>query len=355
MQSNGEEFQQKISHAKEELTLLSRRIYDSSDVNAILAGIGTKTELFFKAVLFPSESPWRPFKYFINCLEDLISPEEIEELQAFRRSYNLARHNPRFKIGVIQAQQYLSSLETVMQRIFDLKVGNSSLSVSTSTKRVYWVTAWEHLIGDDTEVHIIVPGESKDLMGPPELDMIRIESSQWEKAKSSMASSGRLDNWEGHIPEKYVSAWESLGDFVEAIAFEGEYRELLTSLAQYEKFIELMPGSNRGDSSQNVLVACLVALVDVITAVPAPNGIVTGITKQVTSTYALPESAADLLEIAEELACIATTAWDDVHPLIGPMWASLEEFQQLKERAIAASGKFPVIIDENRRLIALHS
>ncbi|MDF1751247.1 MAG: hypothetical protein P1U89_00580 [Verrucomicrobiales bacterium] len=355
METNGAEFLKKIDLAREELTHLSQKIYGASDVNSVLATIGTKTELFFKAILFPSESPWRPFKYFINCLDGIIDPEEIEELQAFRRTYNLARHNPRFRIGVIEALRQVNSVKTVLRHVFDIGVGGSNQTTATNTRRVYWLSAWEHMIGDDIEIHIIVPGESENLMGPPELDMIRIDSKQWEAAKISMAEAGRLDEWQGHIPEEYVKAWNSLGDFVEAIAFEGEYRELLICLAQFEKYLELMPGTNRSDSSKNVLVACLVALVDVMDEVPNPKGIAPCLTRQVISAYALPESAIDLKEIAEDLARVARLAWDDLQPLIGPLWASRDEFQELKRNSIACSDKFPVIIDANRRLIALHS
>lgn len=355
MHTNGAEFYQKLSHAKDELSQLPLCMYDSADVNAILSAIGTKTELFFKAILFPTESPWRPFKYFINCLEGLVSEDELEELQTFRRTYNLARHNPRFIVGVIEALNQLKAVEKVVGRIFQLGIGMCNDPVSTSTKRVYWLCAWDHSIGQDTEIHIIVPGKSQSLMGPPELDMIRIESSLWARAKASLSAAGRVDKWEGHIPDEYVKAWKSLGDFIEAIAFEGEYRELLTCLAQFEKFIELKLETNRADSSKNVLVACLVALVDVISSVPDSEEIVDGITKQVTSTYALPESAADLAVIAEDLAQVARNAWNEDQTLTGPLWASRDEFNKLQTESIAESEKFPVIIDKNRRLIALHS
>ena len=57
MQTNGKDFQQKLSDTLSEIALLSQKIYNSADINAVIAEIGTKTELFFKAVLFPDESP----------------------------------------------------------------------------------------------------------------------------------------------------------------------------------------------------------------------------------------------------------------------------------------------------------
>jgi hypothetical protein len=355
MQTNGGDFQQKLSDTLSEVAQLSQIIYNPSDVNSIIAGIGTKAELFFKAVLFPNESPWRPFKYFINCLEKILDPEDLEVLHSFRRNYNLARHNPRFKTSLIDVHLQIQSVSLVMQKIFNHDVGLSNAPIQVSTKRVYWVTAWEHFVGIDTEIHIIVPAKSENLMGPPELDVIHIEAEHWDTAKFSMASVGKLDDWRGHIPEEYVSTWRTLGDFIEAVAFEGEYRELLTSLVQYGKEPDFLFGANRSDSSKSVLVACLVALVDVYSASGVSGSIVDEITQKVTSTYAVPSSAPSLQEIAEELAVMVDISWGQPQAIVGPLWASEEEFRQLKRHSISASEKLSVLIDENRRLIALNT
>ncbi len=351
MVTNGDEIKEQLRHSREELVSLSRRIYTIAEINSILAAFGTKLELFFKSVLFPSESPWRPLKFFIDCLGDVLSQDEIQELQQFREIYNLARHNPRFQIGIIELLERLERVETLISVPIENGIGRCGESAYTPTRRVYWVTAWKYF--DDMEVHIIVPGDADDTMGPPELDMIRLDRESWERAKQVLSAAGSLDKWEAHVPETFVRAWEALDDFVEAIAFEGEYRELLTSLAKFENNFNRMPGTNRGDCSQCVLVACLVAMVDVISATLHPDDIVRQIQRQVSSSYAVPETARELGSISAELARIAESIWDESCYITGPLWASHKEFEDLKTRSLVSSDRYPVLIDDNHRLIAL--
>lgn len=357
MQTNGAEFLEKIEHTKKELSDLSQRIYTPEDVAAILAAIGTKMELFFKSVLFPTESPWRPFKQFVSCLEDHIDAEQVAKLQKFRELYNLARHNPRLSIGVIELQELIKTIEEIMIGVIKLDLGKTDEGTSASNKRIYWIAAWEHF--DDAEVHIIVPSDEDIGFGPPELDMIHLGSDTWENAKHALTTAGKLDGAKGYIPDELMTLWEKSRGFADAICFEGEYRELLTCLAKFQSASHRMPGTDRTACTQYVLVACLVAFVDIINRVDVPDGeeVISDIIELVVNNYAMTRNAANLKEIATELANLAEELFKGGKEisLDGPLWASDEEFERLQNHSIIGSDKYPVLVDTNHRLIALHS
>ena len=356
MHTNGAEIDRYLGAQISELTGLSRRIYGREDINGILSSVGTKLELFFKAVLFPAESPRGNFNHFINCLAGHANQPDIDTLHNLRRTYNSAKHNPAYDISLLEAQQQLNSVRSAVGRIAQLSLGLTNQPYSSSTKRVYWLAAWDHYIGGDTEIHIMVPSISEHFMGPPELDMIYIDALKWDEAKSALATAGNFEGWEGHIPESYVSAWRGEGDFLAAQIFEGEYRDLITSLGQFEKRQDLIPGLNRADNAQNVFTASLMALADISSAGAEPRDIESKMIRQITSTYSLPDAAHRLNEIVGDLvAMLRKTAWSDLTPLIGPLWATKDEFDQRESTAIVRSDTLSVIVDSNRRLIARHT
>jgi|UPI00056DC04C hypothetical protein len=356
MHTNGDEIVRYLEDAISDLSRLPYRIYSPTDINGIMSAVGAKLELYFKAVIFPKEPPRHAFVHFIGCLSGQASQQDIGALHDFRKTYNSAKHDPAFEIPLLEAQKKLHSVKDALVRISDLSLGLTKQPHASSTKRVYWLAAWDHYIGGDTEIHIMVPSISKCFMGPLGFDMIYIEGSKWDEAKSALAGAGHLDNWEGHIPESYVSAWESEGEFLSANIFEGEYRDLITSLGKFEKRQDLIYGLNRADSAQYVFIACLMALADISASLVEPGDMDSEVVQQVTSTYSLPATALGLTKIARDLvAMLRKAAWSDLTPLIGPLWATSDEFLQLASAAIVRSDTLPVMVDSNRRLIARHN
>lgn len=352
MYTNGDEIVRCLEVSISDLTKLSYRIYSPADIIGIMSSIGAKLELYFKAVLFPRESPKRNFEYFINSLSGQVNQTDLDTLHDLRRNYNSAKHDPAYDIGLLEAQQKLNSVKDVLIRIAPLSLGLTNQPHSSSTKRVYWLAAWDHYIGGDTEIHVMVPSISEHFMGPPSLDMIYIDGLKWDEAKAALAAAGRLDNWEGYIPKSYVSAWEGDESFLSAKIFEGEYRDLITSLGQFEKRLDLIYGLNRADSEQNVFIASLMAIADISASRAEQSDLEAEIIQQVTSTYFLPETARRLPEITRDLvAMLRKAAWQDLTPLIGPLWATNDEFVQLESAAIVTSDTLPVIVDSNQRII----
>ena len=356
MHTNGDEIVRCLEEAISGLSRLTHRMYSPTDINGIISGVGTKLEIYFKAVIFPTEPPRHTFEHFIDCLSGQVNQLDLDALHNLRRTYNFAKHDPAFEIPLLEAQQKLHSVKDALVRIGHLSLGLTNQPHASSTKRVYWLAAWDHYIGGDTEIHIMVPSISEHFMGPPALDLIYIEGSKWDEAKSALAAAGHLDNWEGHIPESYVSAWESEGEFLSAKIFEGEYRDLITSLGQFEKRQDLIDALNRADSERYVFIACLMALADISASSVEPGDMDSEVIQQVTSTYSLPVTARRLTEIAKDLvAMLRKAAWSDLTPLIGPLWATNDEFVQLESAAIVRSDTLPVMVDSNQRLIARHN
>lgn len=345
------------SRSREQLLKLTRKNCLPKELNELIAGVGLRTELFLKSAVLPSSSPRNSFEQLVDLLSGPLPAASVARLHAFRKAYNKAKHDPSFSAGLLDTKELMDETEGAIEDLLASGLGLLDQPIPPPTlKRVYWLAAWDHYIGGDTELHITIPTQSEHWTGPPSLDTIYIDGRKWDAAKADLAMAGKLLPYHGIIPQKHVDQWSEETDFLAALAFEGTYKTLISCLAAYEMRQKLLYGLNRGDGDREVLVACLLALVDLASTGMANAASPQSIRVRAITGYALPGTAPSLSRMSTRVADLLTGIGEaDRKRITGPIWANESEFEPLALGALSRIPDLPVIIDPGFRVVMAHS
>jgi hypothetical protein len=349
MKSQGDKYLESIERIRQDLDTLFQMDYTPENVNRVLSQAGVETELFLKYHIFPAASKRENFVELITKLGTCgLDVNSVDILNKFRVVYNSSKHDPSFEISAIDAKRSIANLLLAMKQVISIGIGNSSAPVSVPLRRLVWLAAWDHYIGGDTEVHIILPIPTKHYLGPPEVDIIYIEMSDWDDVKKELALVGTLLGWEGHIPNDLYEQYRSEDDFLAALVFDGDYKQLLRILSKHERREELLPDLLRASHYQSMLTAFVMATIDV-----AQSGCANSTTykamieKQAIEVYAVPLSFGNLQRFSTEFSNMC----DLIHPnsilLSGPSWVGEYCYKQLSTTAIYSSDEFGYLVDKD--------
>jgi hypothetical protein len=256
-----------ISEINESLRLLNQYIiegYDGADIKKLLSSIASATELFLKRDVFPTKNNQDNFYSYIEELKThSISQAKVDFIHDIRVAYNGAKHDPNSVISILEVKDLIENLKIVVAEIVINGTGRVSTSVKATTTRVFWVCAWDHLTGGETEVTIFLPSEYDGFLGAHSVDRVSIDFSNWHDFKADLPNFGAVKPHEGLIPEGQVQFWLSEGDCLTPFVFEGEYSSLIICLSKYLKDIDLIPGLAREDDPVNLLQTTVMAVIDV--------------------------------------------------------------------------------------------
>jgi len=355
MTTYGEKFVAEIETAINSLERLIHIDYEEYQIRDYISSIGIKIEIFLKAVTFPNKNPRDNFHSFINELSSYgIEQNAIDKLHAFRRLYNNAKHAPNATITLLHSIEISKNTLEAIRQIVRNNIGMSGRQSSPNINRVYWIAAWDHYIGGDTEVHIILPGESKHWLGPPTFDIIYIRMEAWDTVKSELSNVGALKDGKNLIPKNLYDSFSAEGDFLAALVFEGDYRNLITVLAQYEKRQELLSGLNRHDSRQSMMLAYLLAAADVIGTVSNIDELKVAMIDRAHEVYAVPNDYNYSELIADNFVKLfCQLDYKDWQDITGPVWVSEEQYSKRSNNSKAKHNKYPIIIDSDNILVML--
>jgi len=349
MATYGEKLLAELEDAKATLLKLTHVDYEPTQIRDVLSTVGAKFEIFLKSVALPGRNPRNTFEWFIDELENApIDQPFRDKLHALRRKYNDAKHNPAIVIPLLDAIQIVEDARTAIDEITKKGVGSVAAVVSPHMQRVFWIAVWDHYIGGDSEVHVILPGESEHWLGPPTFDIIYVSMSGWDLVAASLPLVGTFKSGKGLIPDAQYGAFKSDSDFLGAWVFEGDYRSLITTLAQHELRQELIPGLNRHENSGSMILAFLLASVDVVGGVAVPKDLASEIIKQVTSVYAVPLDFRHSQYLADNLSemfqKIPHAEWARIS---GPVWMRESGYGHFAPTSRAKHPKYDIVIDQD--------
>ena len=151
------------SEIDEALKLLDQYIiegYDGSDIKNLLLKIASAVELFLKRDAFPRKNNKDNFYSFIEELKThSISQDKVDFIHNIRFSYNNAKHDPNSVVSILQVKELLENLKLAVVDIVVSNIGRVGFSVRAATTRVFWICAWDHYTGGETEVTMFLPSE----------------------------------------------------------------------------------------------------------------------------------------------------------------------------------------------------
>lgn len=350
----GHIFQSEIDKFLRQFQELVYEGYSETDVSGLVSSLGTKLELFFKNSVFPQKNPRDNFVSFINELASMDQFQSVnyECFHDFRKLYNKAKHDPNANLDLLAVIDTIKSMKLLVDSMIEIGIGDTSNVPKSLAKRVYWISAYDHYIDGDTEVHIIIPGDTDHWLGPPTFDRVNIKLLDWDEVKNKLGSCGTLKNGEGFIPQNQIEILKKDSDFLSAHVWEGEYKLLLRVLAQHELRINLIVGLNRHDTAHNMQVAFLMATLDVLTPGASPTELRSAIKQCASDYYGVPEDykhTGHFLDgMIDMINGVEPGQWQNIH---GPVWLSEEKYNQKLPDALSTHSNKYMLIDNTHTIL----
>ncbi len=355
MGTYADKFAADVAEVVRQVEALPSGEYSTDDVVEILVRTGTKLELYLKGVLFPSRSARKNLQSFISALQSCgVSRGEVEALQDLRDAYNLAKHNPNRPPSALETIELLRRAKPALDSVASICQGLSQDHWRAGHGRVYWIAAWDHYIGGDTEVHVMLPAPHVPGQFLPELDLVYIDISSWDEVLRTLAHVGTAGEGDDHIPATALHEFAAEDDFLAALAFEGDYRDLMVTLAQHERREDLLPSLRRQDSGSAMLQAVLLAGCDVAASADSTDEdrLREGIEARAVAVYAVPSDYSGLPRlssgVAEMLCQMDPSGWSK---LSGPRWVTADAFEAMKANALAVHRRYDVLVNSGSAVV----
>jgi len=339
-----EQYLAEIADIKHRLKSLSTGDFDILEVKQLISIAGLRTEHFLRAAVVPSTSFKDDFAGVINALKSHgISKELRQDLHQLRELYNDVKHNSEFRPSISDALQRLSEAESFASGLHGTSIGKVHFPISRRFHRILWVAGWDHYIGGDTEVHILFPSDDSHA---PSVDCIHIAMNAWNDVKQDLNTLGTLSAGPEVIPHHVYETFRSEGDFHDAFSFEGEYRDIVSTLAKHEFRVEgLIEPMHREDTTQSMMQAFALGAMDVADAVTDPSELPTAIYVQVINLYAVSPDWTQLHQWCEEFGdFVGTISEEQRAQLSGPVWLSGDAYRLESSRALAKHKWLPILI-----------
>lgn len=357
MATYGERFEAQVDADLEAARGLGERHYSPEEVRGLVSAAGTRLELFLKGVAFAGANTQDTLHNFINRLpRQGASQGTVGVLHDLRKEYNSVKHDPAHEPTLLAVVDLLRRLPQAAHEVVALGLGITGRPVREGSRRVFWVAARDHYIGGDTEVHIYLPARPGGWPVPPSFDLVYVDMGSWDGIKETLVLVGEVANAEGHFPERMLEELWGEDGFLEALAFEGDYRSLLTTLTQHEKRLDLIPGLRRQDSPAAMIQAFLLAAIDVagVAGEADEQEVDREIRAQASQVYAVPQDLRGTDDLAGGMArMICRVDPADRPSLAGPVFVDPRGFEAREGGALASHPDLRVLVDENRTVCAV--
>ena len=246
-----------------ELNSFKRKDYTSDQLKNVPKAFGSEVEIFLKLAAFPTRNSRESFCAFIDALRSVgVAEPDVQALHRLRDCYNDAKHKPTYDPLLSQIQKVVSDARVSLEKLRTIAAGRIHNLAIQKYRRMFWLFAWDHYIGGDTEISVMIPSLADEL--PPDLDLIYIDARLWDDVVRSLKQVGHFELGEHLFPIKVYKFFTGEGDFLAGGVFEGGYSDLISTLAKNELRQNLITGLNRHDSPRSVLQAVILAAIDAV-------------------------------------------------------------------------------------------
>ncbi len=324
------------------------------DFKDLLIRVGASVEVFFKDHVYSGVNR-RKFAALIDDLEAFgVSAAARVSLHDLRLAYNKAKHDPYYAAEIQSIMTVIRNCEVALKELTQLPLGTMRTSVPTSFRRLMWLSAWDHIIGGDTEIGIFLPA-SPEINMPYDVDGIYIDMKKWDDAKAELAKVGKLCFAPSCTPERAYNFWSGEGDFLEAGSFEGDLRSMISVLGRFERVEDILPDLKRENQPRSMLAAALFAVVDLSSEgkLTEDARLIAEDIVSVSANYAAPATSRYLKVYATKVAELVSSAPSTVRDgLSGPIWVSSVRYAQLEAERVAYIESPHLMILDDGMLVA---
>lgn len=342
-----------------EVVKISGTDHTLDQIGALVKDLGGELEVFLKEVIHQSRDRKMTLEIAINNLSRFgIGASDLDNLHRLRLAYNGFKHDARYSMTTFEVISMLSDASKSIEAVISAGVGTTNARVVKISTRMFWICAWDHFLGGDTEVHIVPPALNVWL--PPTLEVIYIEMSDWNKVLNDLSHAGKLYMGRSHLPESFWDDCIAEDDFLNAGVFEGEYRVLISTLAMYEKKRppgrELLPFLERQNNSSSMWSSTLHAAGDVAMQAQMPldaESLTDLIVRTAAHEYAAPVTSVYARKYSEQWAnLLLNIKIEDRSKITGPVFVDSRMFENAEKDALAIKKDYFVLIDGEYRIVA---
>jgi hypothetical protein len=304
--------------------------------------------------VFPAKNNRDNFYLFIEELKlHSTSQAKVDFVHNIRLAYNDAKHDPNSALSILQVKALLENLKLVVCDIVISAIGRVGSSVRDATTRVFWICAWDHYTGGETEVTVFLPSEYDGFRGAHSVDHVSIHGLKWDEFKADLPNFGAVYPHEGLIPEGQVKFWFSEGDCLTPFVFEGEYSSLIICLSKYLKDVDLIPGLAREDDPVNLLQTAVMAVSDAYANEPNASKELQYVSAiaLANNQYAVLPKFNDRIEhyISKVVDVIDQAPLQVKSALTGPIWVTKEAYDS--SESTYRDDAIRTLIDSKNRII----
>lgn len=356
MITKGQSISRTVARALQSARRISGEDHSFDEISTYLKDAGAEVEKYLKDAVYNGTRNWNNFKDLIDDLLPLgVSPSTIASLNDFRQNwYNKSKHDPAFTATTGEVLAALESFSAATDSVVAANLGSSASPLIRSNRRVFHLAAWDHYIGGDTEIHVMPATDGDGPRAPSEV--IYVDMSAWEAIKSELDNLGDVSFGSTTVPSKLYDSWKSEDDFLAGGAFEGDYRDLISTLAKYERGEDILSFLKRESDTFSMTTAVLSASVDAAVEGDmndSEQDAVEAILRIAEGRYAAPRRS----KVVNALASIAAKAIQTLPQtgrasLKGPLWLRSERYGDEERHSVARCRRPVFAILGDGRLIA---
>lgn len=339
---------------------MSGRDHTPRELASFLQNVGAEVELFLRADVYEGKRRSWNFKKLIDELVSLgVSQQVADDLHSLRNAYNDAKHDPNYPAPIAEVLNVLSVAASALRDLKAARLGTTNAPASQSYRRLFWIAGWDFFASGVTEVAVMLP--TADDRFPPRFDSIHLTCSGWTEVTNHFIAAEKLRLGRGTVPDRIYDRWKNEGDLADGGVFDGEYRELVTVLAEHiapaERERRLIAGLRRENHKDAMVNALLMAAVDVCQAGQLPQDedeLAEWIAINAAYRYAAPHDASISMDFAPMLASlILSVPPAKVHTVTGPYWLSRASVEAALPSAIATLDRTLLVATDGRLLVEL--
>ena len=231
--TRGDEIVSAIEAALADLRHVSHGSYQRQDISRIIDPLGSRVESFLRTAAWPGSSRRENFYDLIERGRSAgLAVDRVDQLHRLRTTYNRSKHEPTAALLLGEVIESIRDGSLAMQALIALGIGAVNAPFQRELNNHLWVGFWDHYVGGETEVSVMLPGDNWTGVGT--LDTLHMRMGDWETLKRLLLAHPRF-HWGKAFFEPEV--WEGFageGDFLNAGVWNGDYRELIRLLAAFE-------------------------------------------------------------------------------------------------------------------------
>lgn len=330
---------------------LSTSELDQRKVNKLFVSLGSYVELMMKSVLLPSLSNGDGFAKYIAEFESIYGQDNHTlNLDRIRNIYNSAKHNPNSENSIIEFKEVLEKWRQFVAITY--KSGNFVMyeSEKASTfKRVFWGAVWDHYTGGDSEISIFLPSYDESISMLKSIDLFYIKMNNWDQLQRDLSKKGRFRKEKDCFPSKVYEFYSKEGDFLSFFEFEGEYKDLVSTISKHKLEQELLPGLNRADQVDSMSQACLVSTLEAAKSFkerPNLDELFKRVQGMASNLFGVANNFKRLDDYIVESCRILEIDFSLWKYIKGPRWISRSSFEQFDEDEILIKSSFFILSND---------